>query len=237
MKGSLWPVNNINYLPSSLLNLFFSFFFFQVLHCLLVVLVGTYWYKPCWGFGGKVCGSVCHHPGGTEHNLGPMETSGRYESLAGKQQDISRLTGADIVSDYRRFDRPFPHVSWHQVDIAKHFLARAFALILLPLILYVTIFAVHFVVLNKRWEWVFNKYTYVDIHRIMWVITMSFSCQWTRRWFLQFGLSVSSNWEQPTQCIYAWVWVANRALNKTKCHYSCVYLNATQKVEKEVKEK
>ncbi|XP_063354141.1 protein O-mannosyl-transferase 2 [Pelmatolapia mariae] len=35
------------------------------------------------------------------------------------------------------------------VDIAKHFLARAFALILLPLILYVTIFAVHFVVLNK----------------------------------------------------------------------------------------
>lgn len=37
-----------------------------------------------------------------------------------------------------------------QVDIAKHFLARVVGLILLPLFLYITIFAVHFVVLNKR---------------------------------------------------------------------------------------
>uniref|UniRef100_A0A667YRY0 Protein O-mannosyl-transferase 2 n=1 Tax=Myripristis murdjan TaxID=586833 RepID=A0A667YRY0_9TELE len=35
------------------------------------------------------------------------------------------------------------------VDIAKHFLARVVGLILLPLFLYVTIFAIHFVVLNK----------------------------------------------------------------------------------------
>lgn len=38
-----------------------------------------------------------------------------------------------------------------QVEIAKHFLARVVGLIALPLLLYVTIFAVHFVVLNKRW--------------------------------------------------------------------------------------
>uniref|UniRef100_A0A3P9H9U0 Protein O-mannosyl-transferase 2 n=1 Tax=Oryzias latipes TaxID=8090 RepID=A0A3P9H9U0_ORYLA len=35
------------------------------------------------------------------------------------------------------------------VDVLKHFLARVAGLILLPLFLYVTIFAVHFVVLNK----------------------------------------------------------------------------------------
>lgn len=37
-----------------------------------------------------------------------------------------------------------------QVEIAKHFLARVVGLIVLPLLLYITIFAVHFVVLNKR---------------------------------------------------------------------------------------
>lgn len=37
-----------------------------------------------------------------------------------------------------------------QVEIGKHFLARVAGLIVLPLLLYITIFAVHFVVLNKR---------------------------------------------------------------------------------------
>lgn len=37
-----------------------------------------------------------------------------------------------------------------QVEITKHFLARVVGLILLPVFLYVTIFAIHFVVLNKR---------------------------------------------------------------------------------------
>uniref|UniRef100_A0AAQ4PMG0 Protein O-mannosyl-transferase 2 n=1 Tax=Gasterosteus aculeatus aculeatus TaxID=481459 RepID=A0AAQ4PMG0_GASAC len=40
-------------------------------------------------------------------------------------------------------------VFWLQVDIAKHFLARVAGLILLPLFLYVTTFAIHFAVLNK----------------------------------------------------------------------------------------
>lgn len=44
----------------------------------------------------------------------------------------------------------FTVLSWPQVEIAKHFLARVVGLIVLPLLLYVTIFAVHFVVLNKR---------------------------------------------------------------------------------------
>lgn len=44
----------------------------------------------------------------------------------------------------------FDLISSLQVDVAKHFLARVVGLILLPLLLYVTIFAVHFVVLNKR---------------------------------------------------------------------------------------
>jgi len=42
------------------------------------------------------------------------------------------------------------HLVWLQMEIAKHFLARVVGLILLPLFLYVTIFAIHFVVLNKR---------------------------------------------------------------------------------------
>lgn len=37
-----------------------------------------------------------------------------------------------------------------QVDLVKHFLARIVGLILVPLFLYVTIFALHFVVLSKR---------------------------------------------------------------------------------------
>lgn len=37
-----------------------------------------------------------------------------------------------------------------QVKVTKHFLARVLGLIVLPLLLYVTIFAVHFVVLSKR---------------------------------------------------------------------------------------
>ena len=42
-------------------------------------------------------------------------------------------------------------IFWLQVDIAKHLLARVIGLILLPLLLYITIFAIHFVVLNKRY--------------------------------------------------------------------------------------
>lgn len=37
-----------------------------------------------------------------------------------------------------------------QVEIGKHFLARVAGLIVLPLLLYITIFSVHFIVLNKR---------------------------------------------------------------------------------------
>uniref|UniRef100_A0A3Q2WZE5 Protein O-mannosyl-transferase 2 n=1 Tax=Haplochromis burtoni TaxID=8153 RepID=A0A3Q2WZE5_HAPBU len=56
------------------------------------------------------------------------------------------LVGLNTIWDLWRL---LGDMSLSLVDIAKHFLARAFALILLPLILYVTIFAVHFVVLNK----------------------------------------------------------------------------------------
>uniref|UniRef100_A0A669E016 Protein O-mannosyl-transferase 2 n=1 Tax=Oreochromis niloticus TaxID=8128 RepID=A0A669E016_ORENI len=56
------------------------------------------------------------------------------------------LVGLNTIGDLWRL---LGDMSLSLVDIAKHFLARAFALILLPLILYVTIFAVHFVVLNK----------------------------------------------------------------------------------------
>lgn len=45
---------------------------------------------------------------------------------------------------------PAPFPSFYQMDFGKHLLSRVFGLILLPLFLYVTIFAVHFVVLNKR---------------------------------------------------------------------------------------
>ncbi len=53
---------------------------------------------------------------------------------------------ASVDELLRKFDLMF----WLQVEIAKHFLARIFGLIVLPVFLYVTIFAVHFVVLNKR---------------------------------------------------------------------------------------
>lgn len=45
----------------------------------------------------------------------------------------------------------FDCIFWLQVDIAKHLLARVVGLILLPLLLYITIFAIHFVVLKKRY--------------------------------------------------------------------------------------
>lgn len=44
----------------------------------------------------------------------------------------------------------FDWISCLQMEITKHFLARVVGLIVLPLLLYVAIFAVHFVVLNKR---------------------------------------------------------------------------------------
>uniref|UniRef100_A0A3Q0RGF7 Protein O-mannosyl-transferase 2 n=1 Tax=Amphilophus citrinellus TaxID=61819 RepID=A0A3Q0RGF7_AMPCI len=56
------------------------------------------------------------------------------------------LVGLNTIWDLWRL---LGEMSLSLVDIAKHFLARVFALILLPLLLYVTIFAVHFVVLNK----------------------------------------------------------------------------------------
>ena len=40
-------------------------------------VAGTDWCEPGWGPGGEVCGPVCHLAGGTEHSLGPVETSGR----------------------------------------------------------------------------------------------------------------------------------------------------------------
>lgn len=44
----------------------------------------------------------------------------------------------------------FDCISCLQAEVTKHFLARVVGLIVLPLLLYVTIFAVHFIVLNKR---------------------------------------------------------------------------------------
>lgn len=59
---------------------------------------------------------------------------------------VITLVGLNTVSDLWRL---FGDLSLSLVDIGKHFVARVFGLILLPLFLYVTIFAVHFVVLNK----------------------------------------------------------------------------------------
>ncbi|XP_062253839.1 protein O-mannosyl-transferase 2-like [Platichthys flesus] len=56
------------------------------------------------------------------------------------------LVGLNTVSDIWRL---LGDLNLSLVNIAKHFLARVFGLILLPLFLYVTIFAIHFVVLNK----------------------------------------------------------------------------------------
>lgn len=56
------------------------------------------------------------------------------------------LVGLNTLSDLWKL---FGDLKLSLVDIAKHFLARVFGLILLPLFLYVTIFALHFVVLNK----------------------------------------------------------------------------------------
>ncbi|XP_076017881.1 protein O-mannosyl-transferase 2 isoform X2 [Genypterus blacodes] len=56
------------------------------------------------------------------------------------------LVGLNTVSDLWRLLGDL-HLSL--VDVGKHLLARVTGLILLPLFLYVTIFAVHFVVLNK----------------------------------------------------------------------------------------
>ena len=86
--------------------------------------------------------------------------------------------------------------------------AFSFLLILLPLLLYVTIFAVNFVILNKRCAWLlYYWYTHVTSLHHDDKSDHVFSHQWTRRWFLQFSLSVPSNWEQPAQCVHAWVWV------------------------------
>lgn len=87
------------------------------------------------------------------------------------------------------------------MDIAKHLLARVVGLILLPLLLYITIFAIHFVVLNKRYvedtliTAHLTEYCNDDIQSIVWVIMIVFSHQRTRRWFLQFSLSVPPNWK------------------------------------------
>uniref|UniRef100_A0A8C9XHF3 Protein O-mannosyl-transferase 2 n=1 Tax=Sander lucioperca TaxID=283035 RepID=A0A8C9XHF3_SANLU len=56
------------------------------------------------------------------------------------------LVGLNTVWDLWRL---LGDLSLSLVEIAKHFLARVVGLILLPLFLYVTIFAIHFVVLNK----------------------------------------------------------------------------------------
>ncbi|XP_008282287.1 protein O-mannosyl-transferase 2 [Stegastes partitus] len=56
------------------------------------------------------------------------------------------LVGLNTVWDLWRL---LGDLSLSLVDFAKHFLARVVGLIVLPLFLYVTIFAVHFVVLNK----------------------------------------------------------------------------------------
>ncbi|XP_019742811.1 protein O-mannosyl-transferase 2 [Hippocampus comes] len=56
------------------------------------------------------------------------------------------LVGLNTVSDLWRL---LGDLDLSLVDVAKHLLARVVALILLPVFLYVTIFAVHFVVLNK----------------------------------------------------------------------------------------
>lgn len=59
---------------------------------------------------------------------------------------VITLVGLNTVSDLWRL---FGDLRLSLVDIGKHFVARVFGLILLPLFLYVTIFGVHFVVLNK----------------------------------------------------------------------------------------
>lgn len=59
---------------------------------------------------------------------------------------VITLVGLNTVSDLWRL---LGDQSLSLVDIAKHFVARVFGLILLPFFLYITIFAVHFVVLNK----------------------------------------------------------------------------------------
>ncbi|KAG7237260.1 hypothetical protein INR49_032593 [Caranx melampygus] len=56
------------------------------------------------------------------------------------------LVGLNTVCDLWRL---LGDLTLSLVDIAKHFLARVAGLILLPLFIYVTIFAIHFVVLNK----------------------------------------------------------------------------------------
>ncbi|XP_034015477.1 protein O-mannosyl-transferase 2 [Thalassophryne amazonica] len=56
------------------------------------------------------------------------------------------LVGLNTASDLWRL---IGDLRLSLVDITKHLLARVFGLILLPLFLYFTIFAVHFVVLNK----------------------------------------------------------------------------------------
>lgn len=50
-----------------------------------MAVAGTDWCQPCWSIGGEVCGSVCHPVGGTEYSLGPLETFGRPQPLAGNQ--------------------------------------------------------------------------------------------------------------------------------------------------------
>ncbi|CAL1575225.1 unnamed protein product [Knipowitschia caucasica] len=59
---------------------------------------------------------------------------------------VITLVGLNTVWDLWRL---FGDLKLSLVEITKHFAARVFGLIVLPLFLYVTIFAVHFVVLNK----------------------------------------------------------------------------------------
>lgn len=110
-------------------------------------MAGTYWCKPCWGTGCEVCWPLCHPAGGTEHSMGPLEAFGRLEPLSGKWRLVIHCT---VSWSFNESCYGFNCVLWPQVEVAKHFLARVVGLIVLPLLLYITIFAVHFVVLNQR---------------------------------------------------------------------------------------
>lgn len=57
----------------------------------------------------------------------------------------------------------YPVFISHQVDFAKHLAARVFGLIMIPLFLYTTMFAVHFVILNRR-------YVEVSVLLLSWIV-------------------------------------------------------------------
>lgn len=111
--------------------------------------------EPLRGHRGQVCGVVCHSAGGPQYSRGPLETPGRFAPLTGTARfpplNRSIMIGQKWMMNARcSTNQPLSHVSSHQVDVGKHFLARVVGLILLPMLLYVAVFAVHFVVLNHR---------------------------------------------------------------------------------------